>query len=125
MLWWGLGNICNELLEGRACVCLPPFTVYVITRIVLEPRVGAQEMSLEWMNETVAIIAERLLCAKLAYNISSFHRQESEAGCMSLVSQDRWFSILSTPSRAKKEPSWYEIPGLQGHTLCLFSPRPL
>lgn len=42
MLWSGLDNIYNEPQEGRICVCLPLFTVYVITRIV-GPTVGAQK----------------------------------------------------------------------------------
>lgn len=88
MLWSGLDNICNEPQEGRICICLPLFTVSVITRIVLDPQQELKKMSLERICETVAITAERLLCAKLAYGISSFQGQESGARYTSLISWD-------------------------------------
>ena len=50
MLWSGLDNICNEPKEGRICICLPLFTVYVITRIVLDPQ---QELKKRLLNEYV------------------------------------------------------------------------
>ena len=73
--------------KGRACIFLSSFPIYVITRS-LWSMVGPQETSVEWTNEMVAVIAESLLCAKLAYCLSSFHRQKSGAGGMRLISWD-------------------------------------
>ena len=51
--------------------------------------VRAQEITIEWIYKTVAIIAESLLYNKLAYRIPPVHKQESSrAEYMSLVFLD-------------------------------------
>lgn len=86
---------------------------------------GRSSRNVSWTNKwNGSCYSWKSALSQATYVIFSFHRQESGAGCMSLFSWHHWFSILSYHSRAKREHSWYEIPGLQEHTQCLCSPRP-